>query len=279
MYTRAYAKINLGLNVKGDLPNGYHDLEMIMVPLNFYDEIKIEVAKEMSFTCNQDYVGMNPNNTIFVAIEYLRKQYGFKENFKISLNKQIPTRAGLAGGSSDGAAVIKAVNKLLRLNMNEEELRQAALAVGSDVYFCLVNKPSLVKGTGDIVQPFDCKCDFGILLVKPRSGVSTKESFTNLNLETCDHPDIATMQKLLEQDDYESFVQSLGNSLEEPSFKLNKSIYKVKKQLLKLGFDNALMSGSGSTVFAISRDEELLKRAQIIMYKRGYFARIARIQK
>ena len=279
MYTRAYAKINLGLNVKGDLPNGYHDLEMIMVPLNFYEEIRIAVAEEMSFSCNQDYIGMNPNNTIFVAIEYLRKKYGFKENFKIQLNKQIPTRAGLAGGSSDGAAVIKALDKLLKLNMSEEDLRQASLAVGSDVYFCLVNKPAIVKGTGDIVQPIDCKCDFGILLVKPRSGVSTKESFTNLDLETCDHPDIDKMQKLLEQDDYESFMQSLGNSLEEPSFKLNKSIYKVKKQLLKLGFDNALMSGSGSTVFAITRDEELLKRAQITMYKRGYFARIARIQK
>ncbi len=279
MYTRAYAKINLGLNVKGDLPNGYHDLEMIMVPLNFYDEIKIEVAPEMSFTCNQDYVGANPNNTIFVAIEHLKEKYGFKENFKIQLNKQIPTRAGLAGGSSDGAAVIKAVNKLLNLNMSDVDLKEAALAVGSDVYFCLVNRPSLVEGTGDIVKPFDCNCDFGVLLVKPRSGVSTKESFSNLDLETCDHPDIKKMQGLLENDDYEGFVQSLGNSLEEPSFKLNKNIYKVKKQLLKLGFDNALMSGSGSTVFAITRDEELLKRAQIIMYKRGYFARIARILK
>ena len=279
MYTRAYAKINLGLNVKGNLPNGYHDLEMIMVPLNFYDEIRIEVAEEMSFKSNQAYVSTNPNNTILTAIEHLRKQYGFKENFKIELNKQIPTRAGLAGGSSDGAAIIKAVNQLLKLNMSEQELKAAALAVGSDVYFCLVNRPALVEGTGDIVKPFNCNCDFGILLVKPRSGVSTKESFDKLNLDTCDHPDIAAMQKDLENDDYTAFCGRLGNSLEEPSFAINKNIYKVKKQLLKLGFDNALMSGSGSTVFAITCDQELLKKAQKIMFKRGYFARIARILK
>ena len=279
MYIRANAKINLGLNVKGDLPNGYHDLEMVMVPLNFYDELRIEVASQMSFKSNQAYVRANPNNTIFTAIAYLRNKYGFKENFKIELNKQIPTRAGLAGGSADGAAAIKAVNRLLNLNMSEAELKEAALAVGSDVYFCLVNKPAIVKGTGDIVEPFNCNCDFDILLVKPRSGVSTKESFSTLNLETCDHPDIVAMQTALENNDYQAFLKTLGNSLEEPSFKLNKRILKAKNQLLDLGFDGALMSGSGSTVFGITKNQNILKNACETMLKRGYFTRIVRILK
>ena len=279
MYIRANAKINLGLNVKDNLPNGYHDLEMIMVPLNFYDELRIEIADQMSFKSNQTYVQVNPNNTIFTAITYLRDKYGFKENFKIELNKQIPTRAGLAGGSADGAATIKAVNALLNLKMSDTELKEAALAVGSDVYFCLINKPALVKGTGDIVEPFNCNCDFDILLVKPRSGVSTKESFSSLNLETCDHPDITAMQTALENNDYPAFLKTLGNSLEEPSFKLNRRILKVKKQLLNLGFDGALMSGSGSTVFGITKDQKILKDARETMLKHGYFTRIVRILK
>ena len=278
MKLRAYAKINLGLNVVGRRENGYHDLEMIMVPITFYDELEISIADEMSFTCNKSYVGANKNNTIFVAIEYLRQQYGFKENFKINLNKHIPTRAGLAGGSADGAMTIVAVDLLLKLGMNPEERRQAALAVGSDVYFCLVNKCAKVLGTGDIVEPFKCNLDPWILLVKPKSGVSTKESFESLNLELCDHPDVEVIKEALEKADYDLLIKSIGNSLEEPSFKLNKEISAIKQDLLDYGLDAALMSGSGSTVFGLSNDANKIDEVMSKMRNKGYFVRKCRIK-
>lgn len=279
MKVKAYAKINLGLNVKGKLENGYHDLEMIMVPINFYDEIRIDIADEMEFTSNKDYLKYNEENTVYKAIEYLRSKYGFKENFKIHIDKHIPTRAGLAGGSSDGAAVIKAINQLLHLHMDDEELKEAALAVGADVYFCLISKPSKVTGIGDVVEPFECSSDFHILLVKPRIGVATKESFSNLKMHTCDHPDIDKLKCALEANDYEAICQNLGNSLEEPSFRLNREIARIKRRLLELGMDAALMSGSGSTVFALTKDEETLDFVSRVMKERGYFTRSVRILK
>ena len=279
MKIKAYAKINLGLNVKGKLENGYHDLEMIMVPINFYDEIRIDVAEEMEFTSNKDYLLYNEENTIYKAVEYLRAKYGFKENFKIHVDKHIPTRAGLAGGSSDGAAVIKAINQLLHLHMSDEELKAAALAVGADVYFCLISKPAKVTGIGDIVEPFECQSDFHILLVKPRTGVSTKDSFTNLRMNLCDHPDIDKLKISLEQGDFDTLCQELGNSLEEPSFKLNREIARIKRRMLELGMDAALMSGSGSTVFGLTKDEETVQFVSKVMKERGYFTRSVRILK
>ena len=232
MKLRAHAKINLGLNVVGRRENGYHDLEMIMVPITFYDELEINIDNEMSFSCNKSYVTTNKGNTILTAIDYLRSKYGFSENFKIHLNKHIPTRAGLAGGSADGAMTILALDKLLKLNMSAEDKRQAALAVGSDVYFCLINKCAKVLGTGDIVEPFVCKLDPWILLVKPKSGVSTKDSFETINLNVCDHPDVEIIKKALENADYDLLIKSIGNSLEEPSFRLNREISKIKDDLI-----------------------------------------------
>lgn len=279
MKIKAYAKINLGLNVKRRLENGYHDLEMIMVPINFYDELSIDINETMEFTSNKAYVKDNPDNTIFKAIDYLRDKYGFKENFKIHLHKSVPTRAGMAGGSSDGAMTIIALNSLLELNMTAEEKRQAAIAVGADVYFCLVGRPAKVLGIGDVVEPFECNLDFEILLVKPRKGVSTKESFQTLNLETCDHPDIDEIKYALETSDYDLFIKSIGNSLEDPSFNLVKEIKNVKDKLLDLGFDAALMSGSGSTVFGITKDKALAQSSMNKLKSMGYFTRRVKIVK
>lgn len=279
MKIRAYAKINLGLDVIRRKENGYHDLKMVMVPIDFYDVLDIEIASKMSFECNREYVTSNPNNTVIAAIEYLRNKYGFKENFKIYLDKHIPTKAGLAGGSTDGAAAIIALNKLLKLNMSHEEMKEAALAIGADVYFCLVGKPSIVEGIGDIVTPFECKLDLDILLVKPKKGVVTKEAFKLINIDKAYHPDIDLMAKSLKDNDYETFIKTLGNSLEEPSFRLVKEISDIKEEMLEMGFDGALMSGSGSTVFGVSNDKNVILKAQEKFKNDGYFVRRVKIVK
>ena len=273
MLYKAHAKINLGLNVVKRREDGYHELEMVMVPVTFYDELYIEKSPILSFSANRDYVSDNPNNTILKAYEYLKNKYQFKEDYRIHLNKHIPTRAGLAGGSADGAALIRAINELSGLALSEEELRQAAVSVGSDVYFCLVNKPALVYGTGDIVKPFAVNMSPYILLVKPFKGVSTKVAFKELDLDKCDHPDVLLIKEALEKGDYQMLCDNIANSLEEPSFRINPTIAKLKQDLKDYGFDAALMSGSGSTVFGLTMNKELLFRASDYFKEQRYFTR------
>lgn len=277
MYKRCYGKINLGLDVCFKRDDGYHELAMIMLPITFYDELFIEKSLYPRFFSSKSYVQSNPDNTVTKAIAYLRNKYQFQENFDIRLNKHIPTRAGLAGGSSDGAMCILAVNELLGLKMSDEELKEAAMAVGSDVYFCLVGKPAIVKGTGNIVEPFDFRLDPWILLVKPKVGVSTKKSFETLDLTVCDHPDIEAIRDDIVNNDYEGMIAKIANSLEEPSFRLVPKIRTIKEELLTLGLDAALMSGSGSTVFGLSYDEEIIDQAQKYMAKKGYFVRKTKV--
>ena len=169
------------------------------------------------------------------------------------------------------------MNRIMRLNLSESELIETARMVGADVPFCTLNKPALVEGIGEIITPFECRCDFGILLVKPRRGVSTKAAFGGLNFDTLVHPDVDGMKTALETGDYDGVVNHLGNSLEEVSLGLVEEIRDVRESLAELGFDGVLMSGSGSTVFGITRSPRLLKDAMGLMRANGYFVRSTKI--
>lgn len=274
MKIRAYAKINLGLNVKSRREDGYHELEMIMAPVSFYDEIDICPAPQMQFTSNRDYINRNPHNSILKAVEVMRQKYDFKENFQINLRKNIPTQGGLAGGSADGAMVIRAIATILKLPMTLDDYREVCMAIGSDEFFCLIGRCARVSGTGDIVVPIkNTLKHLYILLVKPYRGVSTKESFRNLDLKTCAHPNIDLIQKAMEENNYDLLCRSIGNSLEASSFLLNPEIAKVKEKLLYYGMDAALMSGSGSTVFGLTQNEKRLEDIMYIMQKQHYYVR------
>ena len=273
MKDRAYAKINLALNVKSRREDGYHELEMIMVPTSFYDELRLQVSRYDSYTCNRSYLAFNEKNTIVKAVEYMRKTYGIKDHFKIHLDKFIPTRAGLAGGSADGASIIRMLNKRYNLNMDYEAKKRACLAIGADVFFCLMNKPSVVKGIGENLEPFSFKCDFYVLLVKPKEGVSTKEAFETLDLNKCGHPDVDKLKNALIDNDYDEAIKHMANSLEASSFKICPEIASTKVELQELGFDHVLMSGSGSTLFALTKNRNLLTKTLKMYRHRHFFAR------
>lgn len=279
MRERAYAKINLSLDVVGIRDDGYHELKMIMVPVDFYDVLEMDIAEEMSMEQNASYLPMDEKNTVIKAIKVVREAYGFKENFRIKLVKHIPTQAGLAGGSSDGAAAIRLMRKLLKLDMPNSKMIELASKVGADVAFCCINRPALVGGIGDIIEPFNLNCPFEILLVKPRRGVMTKKAFEMVDKLDCIHPDVLGLKKALETNDYSKVIELLGNSLEAPSFKLNGDIAKVKKKMLELGLDASLMTGSGSCVFGISRDKEIIHKAEKYFKNNGYFVRVTNILK
>ena len=278
MRERANAKINLCLDVVGKRESdGYHELKMIMVPIDFYDVLEMLPAKETTLSLNRSYLPVNDKNTIIKAINVMKAKYGFDTNFACILQKHIPTRAGLAGGSADAAAAIRMINNMLALHMSTEEMIEVGKEVGSDVPFCLINQPAYVEGTGEKIEPFYCHPDFELLLVKPRKGVSTKEAFEIVDQGNDVHPDCMAMREALITNNYEGVVKNLGNSLEPASLQLVDEIRTIKQQLSEHGFDGVLMSGSGSTVFGITKDSALLEKAMNDMKAQGHFVRKTKI--
>ena len=225
MRERAYAKINLCLNVKGKRDDGYHELEMIMLPVSYYDEIELRLSKDMKYSSNRSYLRFDDKNTIVKAVEYMKEKYAIKDNFSIHINKFIPTRAGLAGGSSDGACIIRILDEMYKLNMSYEEKKEASLAIGADVFFCFMNRPALVKGIGEELDFFEMDNFFHILLVKPKEGVSTKEAFKKLDIVNCDHPDARALKRALIDKDYPEVLANMQNSLESSSFEICPSLW------------------------------------------------------
>ena len=273
MKERAYAKINLCLDVVGKREDGYHDLKMIMVPINFYDVLEMEFAPDTTLELNRDYLPINDKNTIIKAIHIMQEKYNITEEFCCRLEKHIPTRAGLAGGSADAAAAIRMINRMCNLHLTKDEMIAVGKEVGADVPFCILNRPAFVEGIGEKITTFSCSPDFYLLLIKPRKGVSTAEAFHIVDEQEGIHPDCKAMQEALEYNDYEGIISSLGNSMENAAMTLVPEIRKAKQDLLDLGFDGVLMSGSGSTVFGITKDVELLDRSIDILKKKKYFVR------
>ncbi|MFV0479168.1 MAG: 4-(cytidine 5'-diphospho)-2-C-methyl-D-erythritol kinase [Anaerorhabdus sp.] len=273
MKDRAFAKINLCLNVVGKRDDGYHELEMIMVPINFYDVVDIKISKEMQFSSNATYLPKTDKNTVIKAIEVLREEYGFSENFDIQVVKHIPTQAGLAGGSADAAAAIRILKKMLNLDMSHQKMVDLAKKVGADVPFCCFNKPAYVSGIGEKMELFEMKSSWEVLLVKPYRGVSTPKAFNLLDLANAAHPDCLKMKESLENEDDRAVLDNLGNTLEQPAIKLLPVINEIKVKLLELGMSGVLMSGSGSTVFALTKDKKKMRYAAKKMKENGFFVR------
>ncbi|NCB32971.1 MAG: 4-(cytidine 5'-diphospho)-2-C-methyl-D-erythritol kinase [Erysipelotrichia bacterium] len=277
MKERAYAKINLSLDVVRKREDGYHELNMIMVPIDFYDVLEMKPAEKNSISINRSYLPVNDKNTVIKAIQVMQETFHFDQCFACTLQKAIPTQAGLAGGSADAAAAIRLMNRMMKLQMSSEQMIDAGKQVGADVPFCILNQSALVKGIGEDISVFSCHPEFELLLVKPRRGVSTKSAFGALNFDDIVHPDCMAMRDALIANDYEEVIHSLGNSLEAVSLKLVPEIACVKEELLRMGFDGVLMSGSGSTVFGISKDHALIEYSAKAMKKKGCFSRMTRI--
>lgn len=191
--------------------------------------------------------------------------------------KHIPSQAGLAGGSADGAAVIKAMNRLFKLHMSYEDMVELTKDIGSDIPFCIYNRLAVVKGKGEQFEFIHSSFNTNFLLVKPSRGVSTKRSFNALDMSTALHPDINKMKSALIHEDYQGVVETLGNTLEEPSINFVPEIENIKKEMLELGFDGALMSGSGSCVFGMTNDEEILLRGYKHFKESYYFVRTTKL--
>ena len=272
MKDRAYAKINLALDVFNVRDDGYHDIKSIMIPINFYDELEIRVVDNDEYICNKPYIKFNEKNSIIKMIDIVKDKYNINDHFYINLRKSIPTQAGLGGGTSDAGSALRILKKIYRLDLSKQEERDICVAVGADVLFNYYNKAAVVEGIGDIITPIEVKKKYHVLLVKPFKGVSTKQAYDNLNMDICDHPNIDILKKSLEEGTCIDGLMS--NSLEQPSLLLNKDVKIIKDLLIDNGCKNVLMSGSGSCVFAISEDEEEIKRLNEQVKNSKYFTRL-----
>lgn len=271
MKINAHAKINLILNVVKKRDDGYHELEMIMVPLTLHDVIHIELSETDQYSCSIQELEIDEHNTVVKAVALMRKTYGLKQHFKIHIEKHIPMQAGLAGGSADAAAVLRGIKELAKLDITTKELSMLGKQIGADVPFCVYETPAVVKGIGEAITPIQVALKFAVLLVKPQEGVPTGKAFSMIDFTTCIHPDYRIAEECLTSGNYDAFCNSLGNTLEQPAMQIVPKIKDIKQELEAMGFDCVLMSGSGSTVFAITRDQSLLREAKESYRNRGYF--------
>ncbi len=257
----ANAKINLCLDVVKKRTDGYHEMNMIMVPLSLCDTLDIVPSDQDRYECDHADCTMDENNTIVRALTLMRDHFGIKDHFHISLNKQIPMEAGLAGGSADGAALMRALWKMYELPISLKKLALLGKKIGADVPFCIRNTCAQVSGIGEIITPFQLTCDVHVLLVKPKQGVSTAQAFSRLDLQACTHPDTGRCRKALEQGDFQGFCEAGKNTLEYSAFSMVPQLARIKQHLYEIGLPFALMNGSGSTIFALSEKKDQLYQA------------------
>lgn len=273
MYVKSNAKINLYLDVIGKREDGYHDLDMVMLPIELHDTIEIQHEPHGGYThivSDKIEKQVIENNMIHRVHELLIKEYGFKENFIIKLHKEIPIYAGLGGGSSNGAAVLKVFRRYGKIKMSEEEETKFCLKLGADVPFCMKNVPAHVEGVGEVVTPIKVKKQYFVLIIKPKQGLSTKAVFLESDKHELKHGNVNDVLKALEVGDEELLAKSLFNSLEEVSVKLCPEVKEIKDMLKKDGFKCVLMTGSGSCVYALTTNYTLAVSKALKYDNKGY---------
>ena len=274
MIEKAYGKVNISLDIVGIREDGYHLLDMIMVPVNIYDTLEMVKAEETTFTSNTD-LPYDSGNLIYKAVELMKKEFSISSNYRIKLIKRIPQQAGMAGGSADAAAVLRLINRLEKLNLSNQQLADLGVRLGADVPFCVYQKPARVQGIGEKIRLLDLKQTYGIVIVKPFEGVSTREAFRLADSSECVHPDMDEVERrFLNHDDPQSVM---GNSLEASAISLVEQISEVKQEMKKAGFASPLMTGSGSAVFALLDGAEKVRKLPENWKKRFDFSAITSI--
>lgn len=261
---KALGKINLGLDVLGRRPNGYHDVRMVMQTVYLYDQILLEKTDKegISLETNLFYLPVNENNLAYRAAKMLIDEFAIKEGVHISLEKHIPVAAGMAGGSSNAAAVLYGMNRLFQLGLTDQELMDRGVQLGADVPYCIMRGTVLAEGIGEKLTPLPAMPKCHVLLAKPPISVSTQKVYEKLDAqEVTEHPDIDGILLGLQTGDLEKITSSMGNVLENVTITEYPQIERIKDVMKEEGALNAMMSGSGPTVFGIYDDKMLARRA------------------
>ena len=262
---KALAKINLGLDVLGKRENGYHDVRMIMQSIYLYDDVKIEKTEESGIflETNLHFLPTDSSNIAYKAAQMLLEEFDISQGVKIGLNKHIPVAAGLAGGSSNAAAVLFGMNRLFALHLTQEELMERGVKLGADVPYCIMRGTVLAEGIGEQLHKLPAMPKCTVLIAKPPVSVSTKMVYEALDAkEILVHPDIDGLIQGLEQGSLRRVASCMGNVLEDVTIPMYPVIDKIKEEMQACGALNALMSGSGPTVFGLFENRADARKAQ-----------------
>lgn len=261
---KAMAKINLGLDVVRRREDGYHEVRMIMQNIGLYDSVfmKKPDSDEIRVSTNLYYLPTNENNLVYKAAKLLKDEFGLTTGVTIELQKHIPVAAGMAGGSSDAAAVLYGMNQLFSLKLSQQELMDRGVRIGADVPYCIMRGTALSEGIGEILTPLPPMPRCPILIAKPGISVSTKYVYENLHAnELKRHPDIDGMIEAIKAQNIQGVADRLENVLETVTEREYPVITELKDFMKAHGALNAIMSGSGPTVFGIYTDTEAAKKA------------------
>lgn len=256
MRIKAYAKINLSLDVVGKRSDGYHLLEMIMQTIDLYDEITVEkIEKDIKIKCNKSYVPTDERNLAYKAAKMFLEKYKIKSGVEIFIKKNIPVSAGLAGGSTDAAGVLKLMNRLFEINASDEELMEMGLPLGADVPYCIKGGTCLCEGVGEVITELPRFKDKIVVLVKPPFGVSTKGVYQEFNIQRSKiHPDTNKLINAIKSNDLKYVSKNMKNLLENVTLKKHKVLISIKEEMRYYGSIGTMMSGSGPTIFALFDD-------------------------
>jgi len=268
---KAHAKINLSLDIVGKREDGYHLLEMVMQTVNLHDEIEITIIDEgIHVTCDKDYVPVDERNIAYKAARLLMELKQIEKGVRIDIIKKIPVAAGLAGGSTDAAAVLKGMNELFSLEMTTEELMEVGLKLGADVPFCIKGGTCLCEGVGEIITPLKPFRDHIVLLVKPSFGVSTKDAYGGFALDKINrHVDTDKLIRAMEENDLKGMSYFSRNLLENVVLRRYPVLKSIKQSMQKSGSVITLMSGSGPTIYGIFTSAEQAENAARVLHKNG----------
>lgn len=263
---KALAKINLGLDVLRRREDGYHEVKMIMQTISLYDELMLKKIKkpEIQLRTNLPYLPTNENNLAYQAAKLLMDEYQIEGGLLIQLDKKIPVAAGMAGGSSDAAAVLWGVNQMYHLGLSRRELMERGVRLGADVPYCILRGTALAEGIGEKLKVLPPMPKCYLLIAKPGISVSTRFVYENLHaneLEKEQHPDVDAMIAALRQKDLALLSSRMGNILELVTIPAHPVIDKIKQEMRKAGALGAMMSGSGPTVFGIFDTQPKARKA------------------
>ena len=256
MKEKAYAKVNIALDVVGKREDGYHLLKMIMQNIDLYDEIEVtKVDSGINITCNKVFVPTDERNLAYKAAKLFMDEYNIETGVNIDIKKNIPVSAGLAGGSTDCAAVLKIMNNLFDINATKEELMDLGVKLGADVPYCIQGGTALCEGIGEVITPLNPFKNHILVLVKPPFGVSTKEVYKSFDISKVRvHPQTNQLISKMKENDITYVSNNMKNLLENVTLRKHRVISNIKDEMLRLGAIGSMMSGSGPTVFAFFDD-------------------------
>lgn len=261
---KALAKINLGLDVVRRREDGYHEVRMIMQTIHLYDRLDIKRTKEsgIQIQTNLSFLPVNENNLIYKAAKLLMDEFSITDGVSVKLDKRIPVAAGMAGGSTDAAAMLFGMNRLFSLGLTKRQLMERGVQIGADVPYCIMRGTALAEGIGEELSQLPPMVKCPVLIAKPSISVSTKFVYQNLKLDDATiHPDIDRLIDDIRAKNLYDIAAHMGNVLETVTIPNYPVIEEIKKHMLSHGAVGAMMSGSGPTVFGLFDDEATAKKA------------------